>query len=115
MKDNTKEIALLRPLIRKILGPGIKFDMSGYDNSPGQCTLLNQEILNRFACLGIYDYTDYLFLDFYKGTPRLYMKYWDNEEIIELEQEMNGWTTSEIISQIYLLTVGSGRRTRRRR
>jgi hypothetical protein len=114
MKYNAEHVALLRPLIREILGPGVKFDMTGYENSPGQCTLLNQEILNRFACLGIYDYTHYLFLDFHKGCGSLYLKYWDTGEVLELESEFGGWTTSEIIALIYLITVGSGRRKRRR-
>jgi len=111
---NTKQIQLLRPFIREILGPDLRFEMSGYESETGECTTHNQMILNRFAKFGIYDYTHYLFLDFYKGIPRLYLKYWDNNEVVELEEHMCGWSTSEIIAQIWILTVGSGRKTRRR-
>lgn len=114
MKYNAEHVALLRPLIREILGPGESFEMSGYDSGTGTTTVHNQAILNRFAKFGIYDYTHYLFLDFHKGCGSLYLKYWDTGEVLELESEFGGWTTSEIIALIYLITVGSGRRKRRR-
>jgi hypothetical protein len=52
-----------------------RFKMSGYEAETGSCTIWNTSILNEFADLGIYDYTCYLFLDFYKGTPKLYLRY----------------------------------------
>jgi len=52
-----------------------RFEMSGYESKTGQCTVWNTSIVNEFADLGIYDYTSYLLLDFYKGTPTLYIKY----------------------------------------
>lgn len=65
-----------------------RFDMSGYECKTGGCTLWNNSILNEFADLGIYDYTSYLFLDFYKGTPTLYLKYFHENENYQSED----WT-----------------------
>lgn len=90
-----------------------RFDMSGYDDSKcGDCTLHNLAILNEFADLGIYDYTDYLFLDFYKGQPTLYMRYFKDDK--HLNFELCGWTTSEIIYFIFQKTILSGKNKRRR-
>ena len=113
-ENNDKQIALLRSFVREILGPDLRFNMSGYESKTGDCTVHNQMILNKFAQFGIYDYTHYLVLDFYKGCGSLYLKYWDTGEVVELEAEFNGWSTSEIIAQICLLTIGSGRKSRRR-
>jgi hypothetical protein len=112
--DQREQVAFLRPFVREILGPEERFEMSGYDFGTGSTTVNNQAILNRFAKFGIYDYTHYLFLDFHKGGGSLYLKYWGDEEAIELVDEFYGWTTSEIIAQILILTVGSGREKRRR-
>lgn len=112
--DDRKQIQLLRPFIREILGPNLRFDMSGYESETGSCTEYNQMILNKFAKFGIYDYTHYLFLDFYKGGGSLYLKYWGEKESIELIDKFYGWGTSEIIAQIWIMTVGSGREKRRR-
>lgn len=89
-----------------------RFEMSGYENEKGMCTLHNQNILNEFADLGIYDYTSYLFLDFYKGTPTLYMKYFYENENLEFELGGNG--TTEIIYFIFEKTIFSEKGTRRR-
>lgn len=90
-----------------------RFDMSGYDRTTrGDCTLHNMAILNEFADLGIYDYTDYLFLDFYKGQPTLYMRYFKDDK--HLDFELCGWTTSEIIYFIFQKTILSGKNKRRR-
>lgn len=90
-----------------------RFDMSGYDDSKcGDCTLHNLAILNEFADLGIYDYTDYLFLDFYKGQPTLYMRYFKDDK--HLDFKLCGWTTSEIIYFIFQKTILSGKNKRRR-
>lgn len=90
-----------------------RFDMSGYDyGNVGRCTTENIEILNIFAPLGIYDYTTYLFLDFYKGGGTLYFQYWGSNEHEEIS--FCGLGTTEIIFQILKLTVLSTE-TRRRR
>ena len=86
--------------------------MSGCEQTTGWCTLFNTAILNEFANLGIYDYTSYLFLDFDKGTPTVYLKYYDENE--NLEYDLNGYTTTEIIFTIFELTIFSGRSKRPR-
>lgn len=89
-----------------------KFDMSGYESKTGECTLKNLSVLNKFAFLGIYDYTTYLFLDFYKGTPILYFQYFHSEEIGE--HAYGGLGTTDIIYEIFKLTIFSKKPTRRR-
>jgi len=107
-----------------------RFNMSGYNNGEnkrcntleskkgsgvGSCTLSNLEVLNTFADLGIYDYTTYLFLDFFKGTPTLYFQYFDDWANIENhKKEFSGWGTIEIIYEIFLVTIFSDEKTRRR-
>jgi hypothetical protein len=90
----------------------LRFEMSGYESVTGECTVNNLKILNRFAYLGIYDYTDYLFLDFYKGSPVIYLRYFGSSN--SLEFELSGYTTSEIIYKIFELTIFSGKGKRRR-
>jgi hypothetical protein len=89
-----------------------RFEMSGYENRKGECTIHNQNILNDFADLGIYDYTSYLFLDFYKGSPTLYLKYFNDSE--NLEFEYGGYGTTEIIYFIFEKTIFSDKGIRRR-
>ncbi|TXF79585.1 hypothetical protein [Chryseobacterium sp.] len=90
-----------------------RFDMSGYESKTGQCTVWNASVLNEFADLGIYDYTSYLFLDFYKGNPRLYLKYFNENENLEFD-EWGGYGTTEIIYKIFELTIFSNKGKRRR-
>lgn len=90
-----------------------RFDMSGYESITGQCTLWNNSVLNTFADLGIYDYTSYLFLDFYKGSPTLYLKYFYENENLEFN-EWSGYGTIEIIYEIFELTIFSNKDKRRR-
>jgi hypothetical protein len=90
-----------------------RFDMSGYESKTGQCTVWNTSVLNEFADLGIYDYTSYLFLDFYKGTPTLYLKYFNGNENLEFD-EWGGYGTTEIIYEIFELTIFSNKGKRRR-
>jgi len=90
----------------------LRFDMSGYESVTGACTVNNINLLNKFAFLGIYDYTEYLFLDFYKGIPRLYLKYW-NDINIEID-EWSGLGTTEIIYKIFELTIFTDKTKRRR-
>lgn len=89
-----------------------RFNMSGYEGKTGECTVLNLAILNEFASLGIYDYTTYLFLDFYKGIGTLYLQYFGENENIELE--LAGYGTTEIIYTIFEKTIFSNKHTRRR-
>ena len=89
-----------------------RFNMSGYEGKTGECTVSNLAILNEFASLGIYDYTTYLFLDFYKGTGTLYLQYFGENENIELE--LGGYRTTEIIYTIFEKTIFSNKPTRRR-
>lgn len=90
-----------------------RFEMSGYDGGKkGSCTIHNQNILNLFADLGIYDYTYYLSLDFCKGNATLYFRYWDNE--MDNEYEFDNIGTVEVIYEIFQLTILSGMTKRRR-
>jgi len=91
-----------------------RFDMSGYDSKTGQCTKHNLAIVNEFADLGIYDYTSYLFLDFYKGEGTLYFKYFTEDENQKVEFGGYSFTTAEIIYEIFTKTIFSNKRTRRR-
>jgi hypothetical protein len=89
-----------------------RFEMSGYEGKTGECTKDNLAILNIFADLGIYDYTSYLFLDFYKGVGTLYFQYFGENENHEIE--LSGYGTTEIIDMILQKTIFSNRSTRRR-
>ena len=89
-----------------------RFDMSGYENKTGQCTMSNLSILNEFADLGIYDYTTYLFLDFYKGCATLYYQYFNEGE--NLTCDLSGFGTTEIILEILRVTIFSNKPERRR-
>jgi hypothetical protein len=89
-----------------------RFEMSGYESQTGYCTTWNLSILNEFADLGIYDFTSYLFLDFYKGTPTIYLKYFGERDNIEID--LGGYGTIDIIYEIFKLTIFSGKNKRRR-
>jgi hypothetical protein len=89
-----------------------RFDMSGYESEAGQCTMLNMGIVNEFADLGIYDYTSYLFLDFYKGIGTLYFQYFADSYNHELE--LSGMGTTKIIYTIFEKTIFSKESKRRR-
>jgi hypothetical protein len=96
-----------------------RFERSGYDgDNVGSCTLHNLSILNTFADLGIYDYSYYLFLDFFKGMTTLYMRYWENDskniEFIGDNDYYVGWGTTDIIYDIFEKTIFSGKEKRRR-
>ena len=81
-----------------------RFEMSGYEGKTGKCTKHNIEIVNKFANLGIYDYTSYLFLDFHKGTGTLYYQDFGNANTVK-EEELGGYTTSDIIYKIFEKTI----------
>jgi hypothetical protein len=89
-----------------------RFDMSGYDGGTGSATKNTFDILNIFSYLGIYDYTHYLVLDFYKGGVYLYFQDWLSKESHELE--LHGYTTTEIIYEIFTHTILSNKPKRRR-
>jgi hypothetical protein len=89
-----------------------RFDMSGYEGKTGDCTLQNLAIVNEFADLGIYDYTSYLFLDFYKGIGTLYYQYFGDSS--NQTEELSGSGTTEIIYEIFKKTIFSKKSTRRR-
>lgn len=106
---------------------GLGFEMSGYDNGDdcknnnlhGTCEIYNRHLLDIFSDIGIYDYTKFLDLDFYKGSGFLHYKlfydYKYNEpfnvhKIIDFGNE----STSTIIFNILKLTVLSDNEERRR-
>lgn len=90
-----------------------RFEMSGYESETGKCTMHNLFVLNKFAHLGLYDYTTFLFLDFYKGTPTLYLQYfWEEFEVEKVNY--SGYSTTEIIYEILKMTALSGKPARRR-
>lgn len=89
----------------------IRFAMSGYGISPS-ATEINMNILFLFAKFGIFDYTNYLFLDFHKGRATLYFAYWN--DTVNHEVDLTGLTTCEIVEQVFKHTVYSDRPQRRR-
>lgn len=91
----------------------LRFDMSGYESVKGEVTTYNMSILNKFADLGINDYTHFLFLDFYKGAGYIYLKYWNTDEYFEYD-DLYGLSTSEIIYRIFQLTIFTNKEKRRR-
>lgn len=89
-----------------------RFEMSGYETIPGQVTIYNQNILNKFAFLGIYDFTDFLVLDFYKGSVRLFYQYFYSGNLIE--EELDNYRTVDIIYRVFEITLFSDQGKRRR-
>ena len=92
-----------------------RFDMTGYDASENDasenCTVHNLFVLNKFAFLGIYNYTQFLTIDFYKGNGTLYFKYWNQDEVSEVD--LSGLGTCEIIYKIFELTIFTNKLQRR--
>jgi len=89
-----------------------RFEMSGYESNIGECTVHNMAIVNEFADLGIYNHTHYLFVDFHKGCGTLYLRYFGDSR--NLEFDLSGYGTTEIIYKILEVTIFSGEGTRRR-
>ena len=114
---NVEELKQLRKYqvydyISSVLGEA-RFDMSGYDyGETGTNVIFNGEILARFAHLGIYDYTRYLYLDFYKGNGTIYYGYF--YEVTNEEKTLGGMRTVDIIYEIFSLTIFSKKSKRRR-
>lgn len=107
-------------LIRMQLGATIgdlknhkRFDMSGYESKKGECTKHNSGVLMTFAETGIFDYVDFLTVDFYKGEGSIYFKYVNSSEIKIIN--VNGLGTCEIIYKIFQITIFSNRKEKRRR
>src|SRR5690554_3051186 len=90
----------------------LRFEMSGYEDYTGETTVHNLSLINTFAYLGIYDYTDFLTIDFYKGTGTVYLSWFGTNELVEYDY--SGYGTTEIIYEIFSLTILSNRRERRR-
>lgn len=80
-----------------------RFEMSGDNDDTGENVIHNQFVLNKFAYLGIYNYVSYLHLHFYEGHPTLYIKYYLEDK--NLDFDLAGYTTSEIIYKIFKLTI----------
>ncbi len=94
-----------------------RFEMSGYEAKVGACTVWNNNILHLFADLGIYNYTTYLFLDFYKGGGTLYFQYFPSYRSLDatpIEVDFSGAGTVDIIYGIFKVTIFSGLIERRR-
>lgn len=89
-----------------------RFDMSGYETTKGTQAKIVNSILQEFAYLGIYDYTKYLNLDFYKGQGTLYLRYFNSD--LNEEFNLGGYGTVEIIYEIFKKTILSDKKTRRR-
>lgn len=80
----------------------LRFEMSGLDIDS---VSRNMNILNRFEYLGIYDCVDCLFLKFHKGIPKVTIQYRNDDECHWYE--FPGFTTTEIIYEIFKLTIFS--------
>jgi len=110
----SKTVEEVYSFIRQRLGTR-RFEMSGYDSGKNEtCTVFNISLLNEFADLGIYNYTAYLFVDFYKGSGTIYLKYFQDLEDKNYEVDVAGWKTVEIMYHIFELTIFSDRTKRRR-
>lgn len=81
----------------------IRFDMSGfdYDGKLG-ATEVNTNILLLFAKHGIFNGFQFLVLKFWKGTPTIYYAK-KNYDSIYHEEDLDGYTTCDIIERIYQL------------
>lgn len=116
------QIEDLRDMARERLTFGsrrLRFKMSGYDGgNVGSCVSVNSEILLKFADLGIYNTTNFMVLDFYKGCGSFTYSPWgefdENFRYIVYSEEFGGLTTTEIIVRIIEITLFSGFKERRR-
>ena len=76
----------------------LRFDMSGY----GDARKLNQDILALFEDYGIYDSTQYLYLDTHKGIVSLFYHMWENnnDEKRTGYMDLSGMGTRDILEII---------------
>jgi len=120
-KDDVLDFIRQRRTITKEDGSieKLSFDFDARDTKG---TIHNMNILNLFADLGIYDTTNLLFLNSRKGNFMLYMLYWADEgTVISIPEkdifhdenkylvfdEYGGWSTSEIIYDVFEKTIFS--------
>jgi len=79
--------------------------------------LKNDFTIQLFSDVGIYDYTNFLAIDFYQGIGTIYLRYLDDWRELGDNRvrvfEVSGYGTTEIIFKILDLTIFSGRRARR--
>lgn len=84
-----------------------------YGDSSSEIILWNKSIVDVFTYLGIYNYTHYLHLGFHKGNPSIYLKYWHGGDIIdENSKDYRTYSTSELIYEIFQLTIFSDRESK---
>lgn len=77
----------------------------------------NMNVLNKFAYLGIYNYTKYLFLDFYEGYAKVYFQYFFEDKPKEIKFDCFSYNeeitnTDEIIYKIFELTILSDKQSK---
>ena len=76
----------------------------------------NTRILHSFADLGIYDYTDCLYLDFKEegedDVMTLYLKYSKGSQKEVLQIDLSSLSPLDVIHEIFKLTVFSGKERR---
>lgn len=86
----------------------LRFDMEVLFKEVSECVEKNQFIIDLFKNLGIYNYTSKFSLKFHKGCPFINYVYYN--EFLEHENDvLGGYTTSELIYEIFKLTIFSGR------
>jgi hypothetical protein len=84
--------------------------------------LNNQKILSRFAILGIYDYTKFLYLNYtyidqpYKVSTKamIYYTFLESRETVPTVLIIRNSTTEKIIYKLFELTIFSNKQKRRR-
>jgi len=107
--SNTSNVKYTLDMGYKLIRDGARFNMSGYGE---KVTTENLNILNRFDYVGIYDYTRFLTVDFYKGQGVIIYQYWPDGLLGH--HHVSGETTTDIIYNVLELTIFSGNETRRR-
>ena len=96
----------------------LRFDMSGYGIGDNDCYFHNLEIVKLFADCGIWDHVAFLYLDAYKGTMKLYWKWWcGDEDDHDTDDQYSGESTTniimDIITMMYILPTKKGWKSRR--
>jgi len=86
----------------------LRFDMGVLFDEVSKGVEKNQFIIDLFKNLGIYNYTSKFSLKFHKGCPFINYVYY-NEFFEQENDKLCGYTTSEIIYEIFKLTIFSGR------
>ena len=86
----------------------LRFEMDTLHDEKSEDVEKNQFIIDLFQNLGIYNYTHYLNLKFHKGNPIISYRYYGDFNEYE-NNDFGGYTTSEIIYEIFKLTIFSGK------